>query len=212
VRGAVDDAVRGAVGGAVDDAVDDAIRRGVLNTINASWYRIVGGQFWVGWRWWWGSPSFGSFFRDVCKLELPGDMWDRARAHEATAESACWWWPHRRFVMACERPLEIHRELVDPGYARGLGSHRLHRDDGPAVVWPDGWGVWSVHGVRVPRQVVEAPGTLSVEQIRDEGNVEVRRVMLDRFGWIGICASPTRDCSTMCTSRRFRVCWTRGCG
>jgi hypothetical protein len=50
------------------------------------------------------------------------------------------------------------------------------------VVWPDGWGVHAVHGVRVPRQVVEAPETLSVEQIAGEANVEVRRVMLERFG------------------------------
>src|SRR5713101_7625457 len=29
------------------------------------------------------------------------------------------------------------------------------------VVWPDGWGVYAVHGVRVPRRVVEAPETLT---------------------------------------------------
>jgi hypothetical protein len=84
--------------------------------------------------------------------------------------------------MVSERPAEIHRELVDPVRPRGWGSHRLHREDGPAVVWPDGWGVWSIHGVRVPRQVVESPETLTPTQITTEPNVEIRRVMLDRFG------------------------------
>lgn len=129
----------------------------------------------------WGG-AWTSFFREVCKLELPGDLWDRARAYEGTMESACWWWPHRRFVMVCERPLEIHRELVDPGMPRGWGSHRMHSDDGPAIVWPDGWGLWMVHGVRVTKQIVEAPETMTAEQIAAERNVEVRRIMLDRFG------------------------------
>lgn len=182
VRGAVDGAVDGAVRGAVRDAVGGAVlRRAVLKTINSAWYRYVGGQFWVG-GWYWRSPSYTSFFREICGLELSGDLWDRGRAYEATAESACWWWPHRRFVMVCERPDAIQRELVDARRARGWGSHRLHSDDGPAAVWPDGWGIWSVHGVRVTRQIVEAPQTLTVEQIRSEPNAEVRRIMVDRFG------------------------------
>lgn len=104
VHGVVDEAVRGVVGDAVREAVSDE----VVQAVRRSWVLIMGGQFWVG-GWWW-SPSFTSFFREVCKLELPGDLWDRGRAYEATAESACWWWPHRRFVMVCERPVEIHRE------------------------------------------------------------------------------------------------------
>ena len=137
----------------------------------------MGGQFWAGGWGWWGA-AFTSYFREVCNLELKGDLWDRGKAYEATVESACWWWPHRRFVMVSERPLEIHREQIGP---RGWGSHRLHCDDGPAVSWGDGFGIWAVHGVRVPQQVVEAPDTLTVKQIRDEQNSEVRRVMMDRF-------------------------------
>lgn len=85
--------------------------------------------------------------------------------------------------MACERPTVIHRELVNPEVPRGPGSHRLHCDTGPAIVWPDGWGLWVIHGVRVTQQIVEAPQTLTVKQIRDEENAEVRRVMLERFGF-----------------------------
>jgi hypothetical protein len=36
--------------------------------------------------------------------------------------------------------------------------------------------------VRVARQVVEAPETLTVKQILGEPNTEVRRVMIERFG------------------------------
>jgi len=59
---------------------------------------------------------------------------------------------------------------------------RLHSLTGPAVMYPDGWAIYAVHGVRVPREVVEEPHTLTVQRIRDESNVEVRRVMMERFG------------------------------
>ncbi len=178
VGGAVRDAVRDAVGDAVEDAVGDAVRGAVRDAVRDAvedaWYYYLGGQFWVGWGWsrWGGSPSVTSFYREVCGLSLPGDIWDRARAYQATAESACWWWPHREFVMVSDRPRVIHRD------ARG----RLHCEDGPAIAWGDGFGVYSWHGVRVSREVIEHPDALTAEQIQSEPNVEIRRVMLERFG------------------------------
>jgi hypothetical protein len=70
-------------------------------------------------------------------------------------------------------------EEADPG---NRGFSRFHSDHGPAIVWPNGWGMWFIHGVRVTRQVVEAPETLTVDQILNEKNATVRRVMIDRFG------------------------------
>lgn len=162
---------------ALDEEVDEEVARALLLAISGSFHTYPRGQFSVG------SLADDSFFREVCRLELPSDIWDRARAYERTAEAAGWWWPQRRFVMVCERPLAIHRELVDPDPAwPGRSAPRLHCDDGPAVVWPDGWGVWSVHGVRVPQRVVEAPESLTAAEITGEINLEVRRVMLERYG------------------------------
>ena len=84
--------------------------------------------------------------------------------------------------MVCEHPTEIHRELANPSVPRGWGSHRLHCEVGPAVRFGDGWGVWSWHGVRVPRRVIEAPDTLTFAEARKEPNAEIRRVMLLRIG------------------------------
>ena len=186
---------------AVDDAVDAAVGGAVRNVIGRSWPNYIGGQFWSGGYWWGG--AFTSFFREICKLKLKGDLWDRGRAYEATVESACWWWPHRHFVMVCERPTVIHRELVNSAMPRGQDSHRLHCENGPAVAWPDSWGVWAIHGVRVSQQVVEAPHTLTAVQIRDEQNTEVRRVMLERFGFdrfinaIGALPQHADECGTL---------------
>ena len=147
-------------------AVDGAVR--------GAWYRYIGGQFWVG-SWWWG-PAWTSFFRDVCGLELDGDLWDRARAYEDTVESACWWFPYRDFVMVSERPHTIRLEQVGP---RGLGSHRLHCDSGPAIGW-DGYELYFWHGVQVPAWVVHSP---TPHKIIGEENVEVRRCGIEAYGW-----------------------------
>ena len=180
VRGAVRGAVGDAVGDAVGGAGQDLIRQAVFRVIRENWHRYLGGQFWVG-GWWWGG-AYTSFFREICDLELRGDLWERGKAHEGTLQSACWWWPHRDFVMVSERPTEIHTELVDPNRPRGWGSHRLHNENGPAVGFQDGWGVYSIHGVQVPAKVIMAPETLTAAEVRDETNTEVRRHMLDRFG------------------------------
>jgi hypothetical protein len=181
VRDAVDDAVRDEVDGAVDGAVGGAvIRKAIGSLINSLWYRYLGGQFWVG-GWYWGA-AYTSFFRDVCDLELPNQLWARGQAYEDTIRSACWWFPHRDFIMVCERPTVIKRELADPTRPRGWGSHRLHSLEGPAVGFKDGWGVYAVHGVRVPAYVIEQPEKITVEGIERETNAEVRRVMIDRYG------------------------------
>jgi len=58
----------------------------------------------------------------------------------------------------------------------------LHCEDGPAVAWPNGTRYWFVRGVQVPQRVVESPEKLTAAEVYSEANLEVRRVMLDRFG------------------------------
>jgi hypothetical protein len=165
VRDAVDVAVNDAVGGAVGGAMDVAVKK----TIRESWWRLMGGQFWVGW--WWG-PAYASFMTDVAGLELEPKIATAAKANRDTCESACWWWPHKEFVMVCERPTFIGRD--DRG--------RLHADGRMSIEWPDGWGLYHWHGVRVPAHVITAPATITVAEIEAEQNAETRRVMVERYG------------------------------
>lgn len=137
-----------------------------------SWHGWVGGTPWISWG------AFTSFFRDVCNLHLDGDLWERDRAYTEVKESCFYFWPNSRFVIICDLPKEIHREKVGTG---GWGSHRLHNEKGPALRC-DGWSLYMIHGVRVPPYVVEAPEKITVEKIKEEKNVEVRRIMRERFG------------------------------
>jgi hypothetical protein len=125
----------------------------------------------------------GRFLREVCGLELSGELEERAIAYELAVQAGgCWCYPHLDFLMVCDRPVAIHRELVDSARPRGEGSHRLHRNNGPAMSWADGWGVHVVHGRRVPGWIIEQPEQVTVAAIEEQSNAEVRRIMLERYG------------------------------
>lgn len=93
----------------------------------------------------------------------------------------------RPLVDACEAGLWMWFVLSDTVFAVPrpevhVRNGRLHRADGPALAWPGGTRRWFWNGVEVPRHVVEEPQRLTVRQVREERNVEVRRVMLERYG------------------------------
>jgi hypothetical protein len=120
------------------------------------------GQHDAGWL------SFYRYLHDVCNLTqhtqpLTG-MWE-------IAESAGWWLPHAQLCWVSERPIHLAR---DP-------QGRLHDGTRPAIEYPDGWGVYAWHGVRVPEHVIRRPLDLTAKEITDERNAEVRRVMLERY-------------------------------
>ena len=169
VRAQVNAQVNAQVRAQVRDQVG-AIMAGLYRAISGSWHHYMGGQFWVG-GWYWGT-AYQSYFRDVCGLDIGEEMAARAIAYAGTCEAACWWWPHKDFVMVCERPIHIDRD------AQG----RLHSDTRLAIEWPDGWGIAMSHGVRLPDDVILRPESVTVARIDAEKNAEVRRVMLERFG------------------------------
>lgn len=59
---------------------------------------------------------------------------------------------------------------------------RLHSTEKPALSYADGYSLYSIHGVTVSEKTAIAPESLTVEDIESEINLEVRRIMLERFG------------------------------
>lgn len=121
----------------------------------------------------------------LCDVLPPGQWQDRrelCQAYEQTVRHAGWWYPHRDFLMVCERPREIHLQSVTRpnGTLRG---QQLHREEGPALTWGDGWGVHALRGVQVPAWVVEQPQRITVAAIEQAENAEQRRILLERYGW-----------------------------
>ena len=141
----------------------DAVRKGKLN-----WHYWLGGQFWVGW--WWGSPSFISFLTEVCGLELNKDIQERAEAYQKVCESVNHIWPNKGFVMVCARPIKILRNV----------NGRLHSEEGKAIEYSDGWGLYVLHGVRMDKELHEkiVRKLLSFEEIMKLENIEHRMIAL----------------------------------
>jgi hypothetical protein len=63
-----------------------------------------------------------------------------------------------------------------------LFQGRLHREDGPAVQWSTGESYFFWRGVQVPNWFIEEPKRITLESIRDERNLELRRCMIERLG------------------------------
>jgi hypothetical protein len=57
-----------------------------------------------------------------------------------------------------------------------------HSLTGPALRYPDGWGVYAIHGVRVPAPWIETPDAVIAYDVLEMKNVEARRVMIERIG------------------------------
>jgi len=160
VDSAVDSAVGSAVGSAVDSAMDSAVYSAV------EWHFWFGGAFWSTW------PAFESFFREVCELRLDGDFSERAAAYATCSRTAGYWWPNKRFIIASERPAEIH-----------LQDGRLHNPAGPAVLYRDGWGISAWRGVVVPDHWIAKRETLDPAEVLACKNVEQRAVGMEIVGW-----------------------------
>jgi hypothetical protein len=73
--------------------------------------------------------------------------------------------------------------LIERPRLRYVGEGRLHADDEPAAVWPDGRERWYWDEVAVPSELAERRNELTAESITAITNQEVRRVVLDRVGW-----------------------------
>ncbi|MFD6988842.1 DUF6745 domain-containing protein [Streptomyces sp. NPDC059943] len=89
------------------------------------------------------------------------------------AAHAGWWWPYEKVTVVCERPVELHRDEAG----------RLDRGDGPALAYPDGFALYAWRGMPVPADFLAELTTLDPTRIRTEENAELRRVMLEYYGY-----------------------------
>jgi hypothetical protein len=120
------------------------------------------------------------------------------------AQSGGWAIPHKNICWVSER----HHLLACDD--RG----RLHSLTGPACAYPDGWSIYAVHGVPVPSYAVERPQEISIQQIDNEQNAEVRRVMIERYRHGAEVSGPAafvRDAGGECLDHdeRFGTLWRR---
>ncbi|BBA95632.1 hypothetical protein RVR_564 [Actinacidiphila reveromycinica] len=87
--------------------------------------------------------------------------------------TAGWWWPFARVAVVSERPVALHRDEAG----------RLDHGEGPALAYPDGFALHAWRGMPVSAAFLAELRTLTPDRIRAEENAELRRVMLEYYGY-----------------------------
>ena len=155
------------------ESLEDRLKaaRQVLKEACCNWrFAHQGGNMWAG------SPAYYEAMRDV--IGLTGlDCWEKYQPWEDCAIHGSFRYLHEKFCIVSDFPSALKTD----------SNHRPHCEDGPSHAWRDGCQLAHWHGVRVPLHVIMAPETITAEQITQEQNQEVRRVMIERMGWERFC-------------------------
>ncbi|MEU8658657.1 DUF6745 domain-containing protein [Actinoplanes philippinensis] len=91
----------------------------------------------------------------------------------AVARNAGWWWANETVAVLTDRPTTLTRDNVG----------RLHRGEGAALEFRDGYGLWAWRGMPIPADLASELPALTIDRIRSESNAEIRRVMLEHYGY-----------------------------
>src|SRR3990167_8894364 len=87
--------------------------------------------------------------------------------------SCGWCYTFENMVFVCEKPLKLFLNQQD----------RLHMDGGMAIEYSDGYGLWILNGIRVPKYLAETKSeSLDIEFFKKETNVEVRAAFIRKYG------------------------------
>jgi hypothetical protein len=122
-------------------------------------------EFWSHW-----CLSYSSVYSFAMEIGVELDK-EKANLFKNWAERCA-------FIIMNEDAIFVSRNPVDIHFEDGV----LSNEDGYSVEFCDGWGIYSINGVNLSEQIVMNPETLTVQQINDEQNEEVRRIMIERYG------------------------------
>lgn len=139
---------------------------GVSLDCGQNWWRAYqGGNMWAAY------PAYISFTRDHLGLRLPEfkdyQYWENAAINSHFRVVG------KDFCLLSDFPAQLHYD----------DRNRPHSFTEPSHEWRDGTKLYHIHGVRVPPFVVEAPETITIQMINAESNTEVRRVMVEVYGY-----------------------------
>lgn len=114
--------------------------------------------------------AFYSFFKNECGLEVC----NRLEGYYTIAEKIGWFFPAEEFVIVTKKPCFISRDE----------QGRLHNETDYAIKYEDGkeCSFCAFHGVRVDDYVIFNPEQITVSDIENETNAEVRRVKITKYG------------------------------
>jgi len=137
---------------------------GAMKCVGLAWKLRVGGNQWAD------RPAMLEWFREIARLPISWGPW---MPWVILAEHSGPRYVHEKFVVISDFPRVLK---VD-------NNNRPHSATGPFCAWADGFRLYAWHGIRVPAWIIKQPEKITVEKIDAETNAEIRRVLIDRFGF-----------------------------
>ena len=166
----VDIAVDSEVRSAVDSSVNSSVHSEVLAKIKNGkifWHYWIGGRFWISYQ------SYLSFLMDVCGLELSKDITERYLAYRNVQTSIGYWWPNKNFVIVSN----------SPEFIKTNPQGKLHSENSMAIKYRDGWGLYMLNGIKVPKYLVMTDSDkLDIGFFIKEKNADVRAEFIRKYG------------------------------
>ena len=169
-RSATEDVTYAATYAATDISRAFGISPSFLLSFAKNWWKMYqGGNMWSYY------DCYMSAFRDVLGLRLPAH--EKYKAWETCAIEGGFRFIHEEFCIVSDRPEIL---TVD-------AQNRPHNATGPSHRWRDGWSLYHYHGVKVTPDIIENPASITIARIKAETNAEVRRVMIELYGYERYC-------------------------
>jgi hypothetical protein len=122
---------------------------------------------------WVGFQAYSEAMRDV--LVLKGlNCWGSFEAYKDCAEHGGFRVMHEEFCIVSDFPEVIKRDA----------QNRPHCSDGPSHRWRDGFEIYHLNGVAVPKYLVMTPeGQLSLDFFLNEKNADVKAEFIKKYGF-----------------------------
>lgn len=117
--------------------------------------------YWVAW----------ARFAAHIGVKLKEDTQGRLNLMEDISSQCEWWFPYKGVCFVSEKPIEVNWE-----------GDVLHGENKPAVLYQDGYAVYSWRGTNVPKEWIENPETLTPDMAITWENVEQRRCIAEILG------------------------------
>jgi len=148
--------------------VESQVRSQVGSQVGSFVYPYLDGNFMSSYF------SFYDFCNKVLKISFQNQrQWD---CYLKTSEVSLIY-PFEDFIVISEKPTKIK-----------MKNMILHNENGMAVEYSDGFGVYSLNGVRVTKEIVETPAEqLDPQLILKEQNAEIRREIVRKIGIERVC-------------------------
>lgn len=108
----------------------------------------------------------------ACKQRVRYHPWVTIRDDPDLLGTNIVMWPNLRFCVVAQPPSKLHWN----------NNRQLHRRDGLAVRYSDGFGAAFVLGINVDRKYVDDPKLLTAKVIQRTANVETRRALIELMG------------------------------